>query len=51
MWCSHVPRRRGCGFGKELANLFYHTSFYFILIAIEREEEIEKRGERLLFLA
>ena len=51
VWCSHVPRRRGCGFGKELANLFYHTSFYFILIAIEREEEIEKRGERLLFLA
>ena len=43
VWSSHVPRR-GCGFGKELANLFYHTSFYFILIAIEREEE--RRGER-----
>ena len=39
VWSSHVPRRRGCGFGKELANLFYHTSFYFSLIAIEREEE------------
>ena len=44
VWSSHVPRRRGCGFGKELANLFYHTSFYFSLIAIEREEE--RRGER-----
>jgi len=51
VWSSRVPRRRGCGFGKELANLFYHISFYFILMAIEGEEEREKRGERLLFLA
>ena len=51
VWSSRVPRKRGCGFGKELANLFYHISFYFILMAIEGEEEREKRGERLLFLA
>lgn len=38
MWCSHVPRRRGCGVGKELASLYY-TSFYFILTIIERERE------------
>ena len=44
VWCSHVPRRRGCGVGKELASLYY-TSFYFILTVIERERE------RLLFLS